>query len=77
MKVLHVHAHFDDYEFTAAGSFELWRRQLGAGSRARGIVRAHGPPGHPCPFNHLTLPPTFLSYAADGVAGGEAIHERK
>jgi LmbE family N-acetylglucosaminyl deacetylase len=46
MKVLHVHAHFDDYEFTAAGSFELWRRQLGAGFRTRIIVCTDGQAGH-------------------------------
>ena len=29
MKILCVHAHFDDFEFAAAGTFELWRRKLG------------------------------------------------
>ena len=28
MKALFIHAHFDDYEVTAAGTFELWRRKL-------------------------------------------------
>ena len=46
MKVLHVHAHFDDYEFTAAGSFELWRRQLGPAFRARVLVCTDGQAGH-------------------------------
>ncbi|MEY3607402.1 MAG: hypothetical protein RLZZ447_190 [Verrucomicrobiota bacterium] len=46
MKVLHVHAHFDDYEFTAAGSFELWRRQLGSAFRARVLVCTDGQAGH-------------------------------
>ena len=25
MKALFLHAHYDDYEFTAAGTFELWQ----------------------------------------------------
>jgi LmbE family N-acetylglucosaminyl deacetylase len=48
MKVLCVHAHFDDYEFTAAGTFEMWRCQLGAALRARVIVCSDGRAGHHC-----------------------------
>ena len=40
MKVLFLHAHHDDYEFTAAGTFELWRRKLGAE-----LIRTRGGPG--------------------------------
>ena len=46
MKVLYVHAHYDDYEFTAAGTFELWRRKLGADFRARVLVCTDGKAGH-------------------------------
>jgi LmbE family N-acetylglucosaminyl deacetylase len=46
MKILFVHAHFDDYEFTAAGTFERWRRQLGSALRARVIVCTDGRGGH-------------------------------
>lgn len=46
MKVLYVHAHFDDYEFTAAGTFELWRRQLGAKFHAKVLVCTDGKAGH-------------------------------
>lgn len=46
MKVLHVHAHFDDFEFVAAGTFELWRRRLGADFRGRIIVCTDGRSGH-------------------------------
>ena len=46
MKVLHVHAHFDDFEFVAAGTFELWRRHLGADFRGRIIVCTDGRSGH-------------------------------
>ena len=46
MKVLYVHAHYDDYEFTAAGTFELWRKKLGADFRARVLVCTDGRAGH-------------------------------
>lgn len=46
MKALYVHAHYDDYEFTAAGTFELWRRRLGADFEARVLVCTDGEAGH-------------------------------
>jgi LmbE family N-acetylglucosaminyl deacetylase len=46
MRILFVHAHFDDYEFTAAGTFERWRRQLGSDLRARVVVCTDGRAGH-------------------------------
>ena len=46
MKILCVHAHFDDYEFVAAGTFELWKRKLGRDLRARVIVCTDGKAGH-------------------------------
>jgi LmbE family N-acetylglucosaminyl deacetylase len=46
MKALYVHAHFDDYEFTAAGMFELWRRRLGGDFRAKVLVCTDGAAGH-------------------------------
>ena len=46
MKTLFVHAHFDDYEFSTAGTFEMWRRQLGDDFRARVIVCTDGAAGH-------------------------------
>ncbi len=46
MRVLHVHAHFDDFEFCAAGTFELWRRNLGESFRGRVIVCTDGRSGH-------------------------------
>jgi LmbE family N-acetylglucosaminyl deacetylase len=48
LKVLFVHAHYDDYEFTAAGAFELWRRRLGPRFRARVLVCTDGRAGHHC-----------------------------
>jgi LmbE family N-acetylglucosaminyl deacetylase len=46
MKALCVHAHFDDFEFVASGTFELWRRKLGAAFRARVLVCTDGKAGH-------------------------------
>lgn len=46
MKVLCVHAHFDDYEFIAAGTFELWKRKLGKDLAARVLVCTDGKAGH-------------------------------
>jgi len=46
MKALFVHAHFDDFEFTAAGTFELWRRLLGPSLQRKVIVCTDGCGGH-------------------------------
>lgn len=46
MKILCVHAHFDDYEFVASGLFEQWKRKLGPELRARVIVCTDGKAGH-------------------------------
>ncbi|MBI4621635.1 MAG: PIG-L family deacetylase [Verrucomicrobia bacterium] len=46
MKALFVHAHYDDYEFTAAGTFDLWRRRLGSGFCGRVLVCTDGAAGH-------------------------------
>jgi LmbE family N-acetylglucosaminyl deacetylase len=46
MRILCLHAHFDDYEFVAAGTFELWKRKLGPDLRARVVVCTDGKAGH-------------------------------
>ena len=46
MRILHVHAHFDDFEFVAAGMFEMWRRRLGSDLTARVLVCTDGKAGH-------------------------------
>src|SRR5438105_11197401 len=46
MKALCVHAHYDDFEFVLGGTFELWRRKLGAGFRGRVLVCTDGKAGH-------------------------------
>lgn len=46
MKALYIHAHFDDYEFTAAGTFEVWRRRLGEAFQSKVVVCTDGAAGH-------------------------------
>ena len=46
MRILCVHAHFDDYEFIASGTFELWKKKLGDKLRARVVVCTDGKAGH-------------------------------
>jgi LmbE family N-acetylglucosaminyl deacetylase len=46
MKLLYLHAHYDDYEFTAAGTFELWRRRVGDSVQCKVIVCTDGEAGH-------------------------------
>ncbi len=46
MKILSVHAHYDDFEFTAAGTFTAWKETRGGDLRARVIVCTDGRAGH-------------------------------
>ncbi|MHB1306771.1 MAG: PIG-L deacetylase family protein [Limisphaerales bacterium] len=46
MKALYIHAHYDDYEFTAAGTFDRWRESLGGAFRGRVLVCTDGAAGH-------------------------------
>jgi LmbE family N-acetylglucosaminyl deacetylase len=46
MKLLFINAHFDDFEFTAAGTLLAWRRKLGAALQARVVVCTDGKAGH-------------------------------
>ncbi|MEK7678470.1 MAG: PIG-L family deacetylase [Verrucomicrobiota bacterium] len=48
MKVLFIHAHFDDYEFVASGTFELWKRKPGSNLKARVLICTDGKAGHHC-----------------------------
>lgn len=54
MKILFVHAHYDDYEFTAAGTFELWRQKLRDDLRAQVLVCTDGAAGHHFRTRHET-----------------------
>ena len=46
MKALFIHAHFDDFEFASAGTFEMWRRKLGGDFHARLVICTDGAAGH-------------------------------
>src|SRR5687768_10190694 len=46
MKLLFINAHFDDFEFTAAGTLLAWREKLGGALQARAIVCTDGQAGH-------------------------------
>jgi len=46
IKALCIHAHYDDFELVAAGTFELWRRKLGNAFRGRVLVCTDGKAGH-------------------------------
>lgn len=46
MKIQILHAHHDDYEFTAAGTFDIWKRKLGDELRAKVVICTDGRSGH-------------------------------
>ena len=46
MKVLCLHAHYDDFEFYAGGTFEMLRRAGGPDFRAKVVVCTDGQAGH-------------------------------
>lgn len=46
MRILFVHAHYDDFEFTAAGTFERWRELHGAKAQRRILICTDGAAGH-------------------------------
>jgi LmbE family N-acetylglucosaminyl deacetylase len=46
MRALFVHAHFDDFEFTAAGTFALWQRARGQSLQRRILICTDGCAGH-------------------------------
>lgn len=46
LRALFVHAHYDDYEFTASGTFAEWRKLLGKAFVARVLVCTDGAAGH-------------------------------
>ncbi len=70
MKALFVHAHFDDYEFTAAGTFALWRRQLGRGFTGKVLVCTDGAAGHHCRTRAETARLRLAEQRASANLGG-------
>lgn len=69
MKLLFVHAHFDDYEFTAAGTFELWRRK-DADVVRRLLVCTDGAAGHHALSREATAARRFSEQEAASRLGG-------
>jgi len=72
MKALFIHAHFDDYEFTAAGTFELWRRKTGPDFQAKVLVCTDGKAGHHFRTREETGRIRLAEQAASAAAGGYA-----
>ena len=70
MRVLHVHAHFDDFEFVAAGTFELWRRQLGAEFQGKVVVCTDGRSGHQFRTREETARVRLAEQTASAQLGG-------
>jgi LmbE family N-acetylglucosaminyl deacetylase len=70
MKILCVHAHFDDYEFVAAGTFEMWKRKLGGNLRARLLVCTDGRAGHHFRTREETGRIRCQEQEASALAGG-------
>ena len=70
MKILHVHAHFDDFEFVAAGTFEMWRRKLGSDLTARVLVCTDGKAGHHFRTREETMRVRIAEQEASARAGG-------
>ena len=46
MKIQILHAHHDDYEFTASGTFDMWKRKLGDELQAKVVICTDGRSGH-------------------------------
>jgi LmbE family N-acetylglucosaminyl deacetylase len=70
MKALYLHAHYDDYEFSAAGAFELWKRQLGEDFQAKVVVCTDGKAGHHFRPREETARVRFQEQLASARIGG-------
>ncbi|HZJ15065.1 MAG TPA: PIG-L family deacetylase [Chthoniobacteraceae bacterium] len=70
MRALFLHAHFDDYEFTAAGTFELLRRKLGEDFMAKVVVCTDGQAGHHFRTREETGALRLREQAAAAAIGG-------
>lgn len=46
MKLLCLHAHFDDFEFVASGLYTIWRSKLGAKLQPKVVICTDGRAGH-------------------------------
>jgi len=70
MRILCVHAHFDDFEFVAAGTFELFRRRADPAFRAKILVCTDGRSGHQFRSREETARVRLAEQAAAAAIGG-------
>ena len=70
MRVLCVHAHFDDFEFVASGTFELLRRRGHPDFRARVVVCTDGRAGHQFRPRDETARLRYAEQEASAAIGG-------
>ena len=70
MRVLCVHAHFDDFEFVASGTFELLRRRGLPDFRARVVVCTDGRAGHQFRSREETARVRHAEQEASAAIGG-------
>ncbi len=70
MRILCVHAHFDDFEFVAAGTFELFRRKNAPDFRAKVLVCTDGRSGHHFRTREETARIRLAEQAAAAAIGG-------
>jgi LmbE family N-acetylglucosaminyl deacetylase len=73
MKVLCIHAHFDDFEFTVAGTFALWRQKIGRSFAAKAIVCTDGAAGHHFRTRAETAKIRWQEQCASARIGGYAV----
>jgi LmbE family N-acetylglucosaminyl deacetylase len=70
MRVLCIHAHFDDFEFVAAGTFELLRQRATNDFRARVVVCTDGRAGHQFRTREETARIRLSEQEASATLGG-------
>jgi LmbE family N-acetylglucosaminyl deacetylase len=70
MKALYIHAHYDDYEFTAAGTLDRWRQKLGSGFQSRILICTDGAAGHHSRTREETRRVRFAEQQASAQLGG-------
>lgn len=73
LKAMCVHAHFDDYEFVVAGTFQRWRAELGARFRGRVVVCTDGAAGHHLMTRASTARRRLAEQRASAKIGGEEL----
>jgi LmbE family N-acetylglucosaminyl deacetylase len=69
MRVLCVHAHYDDFEFVAGGTFELLRRRAAPDFRARVLVCTDSRSGHHFRTRDETARVRFAEQMASAAVG--------